>query len=67
MEEYGNGRKGEGEREEEEGDGMDEERTLNGLKMETKVEKTEVSEKGSFRLNLEKKPISVRTRRVGGY
>ncbi|KGN45949.1 uncharacterized protein LOC101211044 [Cucumis sativus] len=67
MEEYGNGRKGEGEGEEEEGDGMDEERTSNGLKMETKVEKTEVSEKGSFRLNLEKKPISVRTRRVGGY
>ncbi|KAL0556723.1 hypothetical protein IC582_005239 [Cucumis melo] len=74
MEEYGNGRRGEGEGEEEEGgkmggDEMDEERTSNtknGLKMETKVEKTEVSEKGSFRLNLEKKPISVRTRRVRG-
>lgn len=35
--------------------------------METKLEKTELSEKASFRLNLEKQPISVRTRRVRGY
>ncbi|XP_038884116.1 uncharacterized protein LOC120075040 [Benincasa hispida] len=66
---------GEEEEEEEEGnkmrgDEMDEERgskVKNGLNVERKVEKTEVSEKGSFRLNLEKKPISVRTRRVRGH
>ncbi|KAG7032508.1 IST1-like protein, partial [Cucurbita argyrosperma subsp. argyrosperma] len=49
---------------------MDEQRATNieiGEEMEANLEKTEITEKPSFRLNLEKKPISVRTRRVRGY
>ncbi|KAG6601795.1 IST1-like protein, partial [Cucurbita argyrosperma subsp. sororia] len=49
---------------------MDEQRATNieiGEEMEANLEKTEITEKPSFGLNLEKKPILVRTGRVRGY